>query len=62
MTDVGGSSSSRSATADDLGSAQQDSVDPGVDTIDLLDDVDEEAGSTVRYTLLVVFVFTHVLQ
>ena len=63
MAGVGGSSSSGSTSADDLGSGQQggSSADPGVDTIELLDDADEEAGSTVRCMLLFVFIFAHVL-
>ena len=46
MAEVGGSSSSGSAAADDLGSGQHggSSADPGVDTIELLDDADEEVG------------------
>ena len=64
MADVGGASSaSGSAAADDLGSGQQgsSSADPGVDTIELLHDADEEAGLTVRCMLLFVFIFAHVL-
>ena len=64
MVNVGGSSCSGSAAAaDDLGSGQQggSSADPGVDTIELLDDADEEAGSTTRCMLLLfVFMFSHV--
>ena len=57
MADVGGSSSSGSAAADDLGGGQKggSSADPGVVTIDLLDDADEEPGSTVRCLLSFVF-------
>ena len=46
----GGSSSSGSAVTDDPGSGQQagSPAGPGVDTIELLEDADEEAGSTVR--------------
>ena len=54
---------SGSAAADDLGSGQQgsSSADPGVDTIELLHDADEEAGLTVRCMLLFVFIFARVL-
>ena len=63
IADVGGSSSSGSAAADDLGSGQQgpSSAHPGVDTLELLDDADEEDGSTVSCMLLFVFMFAHVL-
>ena len=63
MADIGGSSSSGSATADDLSSAQQggSSADPGVETTEWLDDADEEAVSTVRCMLFFVFGFAHVL-
>ena len=46
MADIGGSSSSGCAAADDLGSGQQggSSADSEVDTIDLLGDADEEVG------------------
>ena len=46
MADLGCSSSSGSGAADDLGSGQHggSSADPGVDTIELLDDADEEVG------------------
>ena len=61
LADVGGSSSSGSAAADYLGCGQQggSSADPGVDTLELLDDADEAAGSTVRCMLLFVFMFAH---